>query len=130
MMFSNYYHVLTRLSCLDKYYDRDDPSLPLLDALREGGFIFPAIDDSNTPQVSILCVLVYCKLYLGMNSYHNICHVTVCCCGFRQCQDHSEEESIVEKGKDSKKESWHNIKLEVVFLPRSRLSDKVYIILL
>jgi len=68
MMFSNYYHVLTRLSCLDKYYDRDDPSLPLLDALREGGFIFPAIDDSNTPQVSKLCVLIYCLLYLGMNS--------------------------------------------------------------
>eukprot|EP01083_Nonionella_stella_P227298 806577_1 len=32
----------------------DDPSLPLLDALREGGFIFPAIDDSSTPQYAVV----------------------------------------------------------------------------
>ena len=60
-----YHGVFKLLSCshkpsfLDTYYDRDDPSLPLLDALREGGFIFPAIDDSNTPQVSKLCLLVH-----------------------------------------------------------------------
>ncbi|KAL9181444.1 hypothetical protein ACHAXT_010249 [Thalassiosira profunda] len=32
----------------------DDPSLSLLDALREGGFIFPALDDSTTPQYTVV----------------------------------------------------------------------------
>ena len=30
----------------------DDPSLPLLDALRQGGFVFPNLSDTGTPQVS------------------------------------------------------------------------------
>lgn len=32
----------------------DDPSLPLLDALRQGGFIFPALDDASTPQYTVV----------------------------------------------------------------------------
>lgn len=32
----------------------DDPSLPLLDALRAGGFVFPALDDSTTPQYTVV----------------------------------------------------------------------------
>lgn len=32
----------------------DDPSLSLLDALRQGGFIFPALDDSATPQYTVV----------------------------------------------------------------------------
>ena len=31
-----------------------DPSLPLLDALREGGFVFPSLDDSATPQYTVV----------------------------------------------------------------------------
>ena len=32
----------------------DNPSLPLLDALREGGFVFPACNDSTTPQYCVV----------------------------------------------------------------------------
>ncbi|KAL7529173.1 hypothetical protein ACHAXR_002835 [Thalassiosira sp. AJA248-18] len=32
----------------------DDPSLSLLDALRAGGFIFPAMDDTGTPQYTVV----------------------------------------------------------------------------
>lgn len=32
----------------------DDPSLSLLDALRQGGFIFPSMDDSSTPQYTVV----------------------------------------------------------------------------
>jgi hypothetical protein len=32
----------------------DDPSLSLLDALRAGGFIFPSLDDSSTPQYTVV----------------------------------------------------------------------------
>mmetsp|Transcript_34364 Transcript_34364/g.58306 ORF Transcript_34364/g.58306 Transcript_34364/m.58306 type:complete len:483 (+) Transcript_34364:94-1542(+) len=32
----------------------DDPTLPLLDALRQGGFVFPSLDDSRTPQYTVV----------------------------------------------------------------------------
>jgi len=32
----------------------DDPALPLLEALRKGGFIFPSLDDSTTPQYTVV----------------------------------------------------------------------------
>lgn len=32
----------------------DDPSLSLLDALRAGGFVFPSLDDSATPQYTVV----------------------------------------------------------------------------
>ena len=34
----------------------DNPSLPLLDALRQGGFVFPNLSDTGTPQVSSIYI--------------------------------------------------------------------------